>query len=411
MVIFYLAGCSGDITNVEREESSTKSEQKLDLKSNMKKAALLMTDLVKNPDVVRELKFAADYSRKELGRDEDVYFSELFNGDAPYKKAMKKAKISAVGNFASAFRNVANSTKAKGMETGVDLESYLQEHNLKVYWPYSEYWDADVTPAVSYHPIDNEDENEGFKPVASTQSAKSISGYETITMNDEYASNNPSMLIIPCEEGQVGVYESTSLEASCGGGGTGGSSVGGGSSDTIQLKEDGDTVPQIYLGYLKLNKHYDGLFAGGPEMRFAFADVVEVEPGNLTVETITLHKNFTRPDINNNRWQEKMVLADHRWHAYQKTLLLHVYDKDSNGTTQLNMTTAIEDIEGTTFELESSYKVHKERDNVGKYLLDREVFLQENKSSFPNGLKEGFHIYKKGGLELTLPHHLIDLTN
>jgi hypothetical protein len=180
-----LAGCKGNIANVEKEDSSSKSEQKLNLKSNMKQAALLITDLVKNPDVVRELKFAANYSREELGRDEDVYFSELFSGDAPYKKAMNKAKISGVGNFASAFRNATNSTKAKGLETGDDLETYLQEHNLKIYWPYSEYWDADVTSAISYHPIDNEDENEGFKPITNEQKAKSVSDYETITMNDE----------------------------------------------------------------------------------------------------------------------------------------------------------------------------------------------------------------------------------
>jgi hypothetical protein len=221
------------------------------------------------------------------------------------------------------------------------------------------------------------------------------------------------MLIIPCEEGQVGFYESTTSAASCIGGGTGGgsSSDGGGSSDTIQLKEDDDTTPQVYLGYLKLKDHYDGLFAGGTEMRLAFADVVEIEPGKPVVETVTLHKFFTRPDVNNKRWQKKMVVADHRWHAYQKTLLLHIYDKDAGGTTQFDMTTTVEDIEGTTIEIKSSYKVHKKRDDVGKFLLDRAVFLQQNESDFPNGLKEGYHIYKRGSLELTLPHQMIDLTN
>lgn len=411
VLISVLAGCAGDIANIEKEEPSELAPHELDLRANMKQTALIITDLVRDPNVVKELKFAADYSLKELGRDEDIYFSELFSSDAPYKQALAKAKQNVSGNFAAAFRNEVKSTKAKGT-TGEDLETYLQANSLKLYWPYSEYWNENVTPSISYHPLDNEDENEGFMPISPNSTYKSVTTYEIITMNDEYAMSNPSMLVVPCEEGPI-AYKSVSSTTGCGGDGSGdgGDAGGTGSSGIINLKEDGDTAPQVYLGYVKLNKHYDGIFAGGSEVRFAFADVVQISPGELEVQTVTEKKFFTRPDIANKRWQKKMVVSDYRWNAYQKTLLYHIYEKDGDGTTQIAITSDIEDVNGTTVKIESSYKVHKNKDNIGKFLLDREIFLQLNQDDFPNGLKEGYHIYKKGGLESTLPHQLIDLND
>ena len=121
---FFFASCS-DIAQVEEQEPII--NQQLE-KSKLKQAALLITDLVKQPDVVKELKFAVDYSRTELGRDEDVYFSELFDQKASYKS---KSTQSLSGTFAMAFRNAVNKAKAKGRTSDIeeDLEAYLKENN------------------------------------------------------------------------------------------------------------------------------------------------------------------------------------------------------------------------------------------------------------------------------------------
>jgi len=98
LLVFFFASCS-DVTQVENEDSVTNLQLE---KSKLKKAALLITDLVKQPEIVKELKFAVDYSRTELGRDEDVFFSELFSQEASYKS---KTTQSLSGTFATAFRS------------------------------------------------------------------------------------------------------------------------------------------------------------------------------------------------------------------------------------------------------------------------------------------------------------------
>ncbi|MEO1022478.1 MAG: hypothetical protein AAFW89_08025, partial [Bacteroidota bacterium] len=253
-VLFACTETSTEATN-EAVENVELSAKQVELVTKMRETSLLLTDIVKRPDIVKELKYAADFSLKH-GRDEDVYFSELFRDNAPYKTMGKTKSNVRFGAFKEQFREQL-SIRAKANSSSIDpnLEEYLIEHNLKLYWPYSENWDDDVTPTLSYHPLDNEDENEGFRPIEGT------SEYELITMNDEYAMSNPSLLLVPCEEDIFVIVQPDE----CGGG-----SGGGGGWNPPSPPEptgenpstpcNGNIAKKILVKSARVTRQYDGLF-------------------------------------------------------------------------------------------------------------------------------------------------------
>lgn len=379
------------------------------LKSKLKSTATLLKSVVTRPNVMKEIEFAVRHNTDRMDRDERVSFKELFNENAPYKRALAKNKtISGVTNsFAESFRQAANAlNKQKTLfKSTSDLIEFLKQNDIVIYWPYSEYFHDDLqTPTLTYDPIDNEDVNEGFEPVLDASSHEKTTfetdTWKTVTVNDQYAQENPTMIIKPNYIDPC---------TNCGGGG--GGSNDGSTDNTYQLKvkEDQNATAQVHLGYIQLNEQLDGLFRGGSDLRFIFIDYVKMASDQVEAKRIYLKRDLTRPDVSNHRWKELNYMADYRWHSYQKTLMYHVYEHDGGGSTAVTINSDIELEDGTTVTVKSKYEVAKKRDPVGKIFFDRELFLQDNTNSGVNGTKDGYQIYKMNNFKSTLPHRIITL--
>lgn len=218
-LVFSINACKNQSTNVEQPGELT--EEQVELKNKLKEVSLFLSEVVKDKTVRAELKFATNYNLENPRRDEDVSFVELFSDNAPYKEAMEKQKTERelINSFREKFRE-ASKTRTKsisGETSDFDLESFLTTNNLRLYWPYSENFSEDDLPTISYHPIDNEDENEGF--VINQGMQKTNTAINTVTVDDEYAYNNSTYLIVPCEE-EIQLYKTAQMLDSCGGGGS-----------------------------------------------------------------------------------------------------------------------------------------------------------------------------------------------
>ncbi|MEP1151980.1 MAG: hypothetical protein ABJH08_09675 [Balneola sp.] len=409
MILFIsslLLSCSKTATDSFEEISLT--EDQLEMKSKMKQTSLILLDLVTEKDVIQELKIATSYAL-EQERDEDVTFSELMHDNSDYKMNTKYKNSNVLGSFKSHFKTLINTkSKINGSTIDPDLESYLIQNNLKIYWPYSENWDSDVVPTISYHPLDNEDTNEGFKPVRAKSSGF---GYENITMNDDYAYNNPSLLIVPCEENMM-VYKTNLNEAiSCGGGG-GPSNPGGGSGNDDTNPGEYD-INQVILHSARLSEQYDGLFAGGSEVFWQLTDAVKLTTYDSQPEVRygQSRKNFSRRDIRKKYWKNLSTTVDDDWADYELAKELYIWEGDEGDVkVDFSLGVNVKISESVSANFNVSAKVDKKRDDLYKGFMDRNVFYTLNRTDIGLGRRDGFQVrhssnlkwvYKENGVNTT----------
>jgi hypothetical protein len=394
-----MVNCTNSVsTNSDVEELEVDD---LELKSKMKQATLLITELAKNEQVVKEIQYAVAHSIQE-GRDEDVTFSELFFEDAQYKVALKSIDESIMGSFKNEFRQLVTAKlKTQSENIDEDLENYLIQNNLKLYWPYSENWEnvEGVLPTLSYHPLINEDENEGFLP--SDSKTKTTQPYETVLMNDEYAFNNPSLLIVPCEIPQLKVVVNSAQL--CGG-------PGGGGTDPGEDNNGEEIAYKTNIGYAKLTEQKDGLFAGGSEIYWISSSALFTSLSD-TVPTLTPIKkkySFRRPDIRHKRWKKLEMQLDQDWSEYEIAREMWIIEGDGDPELKkLGITLKKDELGEVGFSFEKEFQVDNRADSKRETLflewLQRDIYFAHNKQNGGHGWKDDFQVYHADHLFWTTP--------
>lgn len=406
-LVISINACTNQSTNMgESNKLNNLTEDQLQFKHKLKEASLFVAEVVRGKNVRAELKFATNFNLENPVRDEDISFAELFGDDAPYKEAMKKQKVKNefINSFRERFREVQKSKRKTKSGDEFDLESFLTSNNLRLYWPYSENFSEDDIPTISYHSIDNEDENEGF--VVDQGKQKTNATFSTVTVNDEYAYNNSTYLIIPCEE-EIQYYKTAQVQSSCGGGGglpsdpTPPSDGGGGS---------GNVAKKVQIGYGKLTKQMDGLFAGGSEIYWHSANAILTYSGDTTptVHGIKIKYTFSRPDISNKRWKTIFSDFDLNWDKYENARQMWIIEGDGDPKIKkLGIEVEIPKVGSVGFDIEPFEADDKTMDSRRTTLYnnwwERDIFMADNTSNGGNGLKGGFQIKHVDHLYWTMP--------
>jgi hypothetical protein len=373
------------------------SDQQLELRSKLEQTAKILTELVKDEKVVQELRIATSFSLDQ-GRDEDVTFSELFYDDAQYKSSFKGKGMETIGSFRARFREFLQ-TRKKSLEYDIDedLENYLIQNHLKIYFPYSENWEDEeqINPTISFHPIDNDDENVGY--INSEGKSKSDMLNETVWVNDEYGFNNPTFLVVPCEPPIMrkrNINSSTPCEE--GQGGNGGNGGNGGEDDDGDDDDGEEDYDKIVLGEVQIRDHFDGLYRGGPDIRIDLTDSFfftshDTKPQSQVIRV--LERTFSRRDVNLKRWKDIYIDADDDWAEYELAKDLYIWEGDSDARTTISFSSAVEGRDGSQIGLNSTTTVDKDRDHIFRGILTRGVFFAENQTPDPRyGSRNGFRI-------------------
>jgi hypothetical protein len=380
--------------NATTDESKNLSDQELELRSKLEQTAKILTELVTDSLVVKELQLATNFARLN-GRDEDVTFPELLYDNAEYKIELKAKNRSSIGVFRDRFREYAK-IKSKSNNKNIDpeLEAYLVANNVKIYFPYSENWEGeeDINPTISFDPIDNKDENEGY--INSKSHYKSVNSFETVLVNDEYAYKNPSFIILVCDE-LVPIYKmQTNYALGCGGGFPNPPPPG---DDTEPGEFD---INQVLIGEAKLTSHYDGLFAGGSEIRWNLTDAVKYTPEQTSPELAValVTKNFSRKDIRKKRWKNIYTHIDHDWEDYELAKELYIWEADE-GDNKIDFSLGISvKILGAAVSFNTNAKVDKKRDDIYRGFITRKSFYNSNRLDVGHELRGGFQVRKAGDL-------------
>ncbi len=284
--------------------------------------------------------------------------------------------VSSMDIFATDFDNemkiLLDELNTSGTSSLTDMNSlqqYIEVNNLGIYVPYYEDFDwkniDEIT--VSYHPLINDSENTGIK--YDLLSKKIMT---EVTVNDEYAINNPSILIVPIENCSdcISVKTAAAIQSvafiddfiddgddngdtdgNAGGGSTGGGgNSGGGNGRTDGTNEsvlttdprnyncndlDNDDIVTVLMPEMRLTRHLDsGVFGGGSEVSFfrAFGTInFTPQPFAATgnVDRLINKVKIKRRDIKNDNWVSTgIIFYDDNWTPTELDQEIAVFDID-----------------------------------------------------------------------------------
>ena len=412
-----LLNSDGNDDEKQSEIRLLSEEEKL-LKNNLEQLAVALSGLDYNKNVRTEIDFATNFAHEINGTDEFVRIADLLNENASYKKRYKNTNKANGASFASQFNSKIEKSWKINTQSESSLGDFIVQNDIVIYFPYREYFqDSDTEITVSYTPLDRDDVGEGF---VSPSESSSTQSFHVVTVDDNYAQQNPTYIVGTFENFTDGECDQFAIDCGGGGGSSGYTDnppiiIASNEVENSQSIQVGSSnqVLRAKVGSVRLSEHYDGIFAGGSEVKMIFSVAYKtLENGPLEIKAIKAQKNFTRSDINRAKWKRIDSMIFDRWLGIQISTSLHVYEADSGGHNSLVLSSSYEN-EGSTTSAEVTYNVSSVRDELGERILYKDILLSQNTSGFyegagthPNWWGGEFTVYKigNGDFRFTLPH-------
>lgn len=193
-----LIGCSKEELTVKQTiEKRQLSVEELVLKNNLNEAAQILSKVIAEDAVKQELRQITTFtSEKPIN---SVGFKDLLTTE-PIKKGSHTL------NFPQLSRRLTEEmSNLKNRD--FDLYEYLAENNCELYCPYPlDFYDGKDTYTIAGHPIDNDEEANGYKTSDGVTS--------TYLVNEEYAENEPVLIIQnkSSQTNEVEIYNGENVE-------------------------------------------------------------------------------------------------------------------------------------------------------------------------------------------------------
>ena len=208
-------------------------------------------------------------SSAENGYDEEYRMRDLFS--APGTGVGSETDTKAGDRYETPLRDLLSravqerfATKAGGEEDALAWLDSLSSSDVQIYWPYSEEWDGETLPVITFDPGDAAEENVGYQ----LQADGSMTEVEKV--DEAMARERPVWVVNRNADAQHKTLEMMRREDPSWGQGGGGLVVkGGGETQTLILRS------------FKAKRQLDSWFCGGAEY---FVKVGSVEDFHAATE-------------------------------------------------------------------------------------------------------------------------------
>ncbi len=200
-----------------------------------------------------------------------------------------------------------------------DLLAYLAENNCELYCPYPlDFYEGKEDYTIAGHPIDKDIEGEGYKTCDNVT--------YTYMVDEDYAGNDPILIIMPVAPGGNGANDGTS-----GGGGGGGNGGGGGT---------GDPIYQVRINWFRCSNLCGGIFEGDLDMNIkrVAARAIADQPGEYEAYepvhiTFVYERAYARCAYENwakwnNGWKETNIVWDTDWKTDEHRQGIVIWERD-----------------------------------------------------------------------------------
>ncbi len=125
-------------------------------------------------------------------------------------------------------------------------------------------------------------------------------------------------------------------------------------------------------------------------------------------------KNFSRPDVRNDRWKDISCVIDDDWSDYELAKELYIWEGDEgDNKIKLNLGVSVkfgpQDSNTGTFGVEIS--ADRTRDDIYRSFKLRDLFYFENTLEGDHGMRNGFRVRKAGDLKWTFEEEGVNTNN
>ena len=231
--------------------------------------------------------FGAVSSSAVNGYDEEYMMYDLFGtpgagvGDdrLPLSKAPELSGVPLRDMIADYVRSQAATKSASGIEDPSEWLDRLAESDVQIYWPFSESWDGEELPVITFDPEDDSEVNIGYRITEDSEGFRRI---EEVLVDEDVAMEMPVWVVNRNTDAGYTTLEMLRREDPDWGEGGGSIIVGSGSgAKSVSKVQSGGTVRSLILKDFTMNRNYDSWFAGASEF---FVKVGAFEDFTATTE-------------------------------------------------------------------------------------------------------------------------------
>jgi len=208
--------------------------------------------------------FAAVTSSSGNGYDEEYTMRNLFNTPGA---GVGEEVVKVGSSYEDPLRNMIEEqvrslcmTKAEGWLSR-DPDDYLDaltESDIQIYWPFSEDWDKETMPIITFDPEDGSEVNIGYRLVDD----KGFRRIEEVIVDEEMARSEPVWVVNRNSDAGFKTLEMMRREDPDWG--EGGGNIIVRPENKSPIKSD-DQVKMLILKDFTMNRNYDSWFAGASE--------------------------------------------------------------------------------------------------------------------------------------------------
>ncbi len=218
-------------------------------------------------------------SSSENGYDEEYMMSNMFKapGSGVGDKAMKSGDVydtpmrNLISDVVMDLSNQSSRTRSEHRNLNV-LQTLdrigpdafldaLERSDMQIYWPFSENWDGNQMPIMTYDPEDGSESNIGYRLVVDDDGFRYV---EDVLVDEELAKRSPVWVINRNDDAAYTSLEMLRREDPDWGEGGGNIIVRPGKSQKARVSEK-SCLRTLLLRDFTMKRHYDTWFAGASE--------------------------------------------------------------------------------------------------------------------------------------------------
>ena len=261
LLVLSMASC--EVLDDDISKHFSESESPL---VSLEDVALMLASLPMESCHLHEVHDAVSSSSSN-GYDEEYTMRDLFQlpgkgvGDVEAKAG--NGYSNPMKNLISDFVRSSVATKVSGLGTD-HPEAYLEAlmtSDVQIYWPYSDLWDGETLPVITFDPSDNSDVNEGYRLVRTEGGPLTL---EKVIVDEDMASRNPVWVVNRNSDAGFKTLEMLRREDPQWGEGGGAVIV---SPSLRPMTKTGADKPlkSLVLKDFTMKRNYDSWFAGASE--------------------------------------------------------------------------------------------------------------------------------------------------
>ena len=251
--------------------------------------------------------FGAVSSSVDNGYDEEYMMYDLFGtpGAGVGDDRITKSKAPVLSGIplrdmiADYVRTQAPTKSESGIDDPSEWLERLAESDIQIYWPFSEAWDGEELPVITFDPEDDSEVNIGYRIIKDSEGFRRI---EEVLVDETVAMETPVWVVNRNTDAGYTTLEMLRREDPDWGEGGGSIIVGPGAGDNSKAAclsrsgSGGETkaagaIRSLILKDFTMNRNYDSWFAGASEFFVkvgAFEDFTATTEAELRLFTPTI---------------------------------------------------------------------------------------------------------------------------